>query len=164
MSIVSDSIGYPIIGLCGYARVGKTAIATAIGWHKVAFADALKADLAPLFPQGTPKEDIRDVLVAYGKAWRAIDPDHWVKRAFIPDRVPVVVDDVRYQNEVDFIHNRGGLCFRVKRNGCEPANDEEAYSLSVIDAAYGLPVIHNDGTVGDAAREVVEYLSLSATY
>ena len=77
-----------IIGFAGYARTGKDTACELLGGRRIAFADALKDDLADLVERRygldpttlTPeqKEIIRPLYVAHGMIGRAIDPTMWI--------------------------------------------------------------------------------------
>lgn len=148
-----------IVGLCGWARTGKDAIAAALGWPRAAFADALKADLAPLlkdFPNA-PKETIRPLFVEYGRTMRKLDPDYWLKRILIP-RPQAVITDVRYLNEARMILDLGGKVVRLYRPGVMPANEEEQDSLAKIDCALSLPSLMNNGTIEQAKEKLLQII------
>jgi len=134
----------PIVGLCGYARSGKDTLARALidkGWARAAFADELKRDVERIV--GKPasmwtdaeKELWRPVLVAYGAARRKQSASYWIDmlsisiRAHIAPGVPVVVTDVRYPNEAEWIEEHGGCVVYVSRANIGAANDEEGWSI-----------------------------------
>jgi hypothetical protein len=137
--------GRPIVGLCGYARSGKDTLAKALtsrGWERVAFADALKADLEKAL--GKPfagmtageKEHWRPLMVEYGRARRAQHSQYWIIHAaahiaaHLAPAHPVVITDVRYRNEAEWIHEQGGLVVRLLRG--VPANEEEEDSIAAL--------------------------------
>lgn len=144
-----------IIGLCGYARAGKDTMAAAIverGWTRLAFADNLKDDLRTMLEDavrrgGAPVADIqrrvcqmlagpdkakaRPLMVAYGAFMRTFEPDYWIARLrrqidALPDDARVVITDVRYENEAEWVRSLGGVALWVERPGIGPANSEEA--------------------------------------
>src|ERR1700722_6841689 len=107
-----------VIGLCGRARVGKDTAAAHIeakyGWRRVGFADELKRIAAEYFGwRGSrhptdPKGG--SVLVGVGEMMRReVSEDFWINKAaeklFSHDRI--VVSDVRYPNEADWIRKHG---------------------------------------------------------
>jgi hypothetical protein len=162
-----------LIGLCGPAMCGKDSICRAIGWERMAFADELKSVCDEMllgiglniYACSRHKEIARPILVEVGRAARKVDPQHWIAsvsyrtRRLIKDGFDVCFTDVRYANEVAFIHEQGGTVFRVHRPGYGPANTEEAESLAEISRLYPkLPEIHNDGTIEAAAQQVRKYL------
>ena len=144
-----------IIGLCGYARAGKDSMAAAIverGWTRLAFADNLKNDLRTMLEDavrrgsapvadasrrvcqmlaGPDKAKARPLMVAYGAFMRAYQPDYWIARLWhqidaLPDDARVVITDVRYENEADWVRSLGGRTIWLWRDGVGPANGEEA--------------------------------------
>ena len=160
-----------IIGLIGYAASGKDTLAKGLlahGWCRVAFADQLKADVHALGDRigvdlaSLPKDTIRPLYVAFGEAVRAAKPRHWIMRAM--DRIEqamragcsVVVTDVRYPNEADYIHSRGGKLVRVVRDGVGPANLTEEASIMVILGCYPEVVeLDNSGSIAAGQRELI---------
>lgn len=117
---------------------------------RFAFADELKRDLVQLSMNmfcktvdqldNKQKEIFRPILIAYGCAWREIDPLHWVK---IVDRlidikffnhptgtnfVPIIVD-CRFVNEIEYFKNKyPGEVFvleLIRENGPEPTEEEK---------------------------------------
>jgi hypothetical protein len=151
-----------VVGFWGAARAGKDTASDGLGWPSVAFADELKADIEPIarrlgLDPGNPahKEIFRPIMVAYGAAARAVDPDYWIKRLVIPSVVAsLAVRDVRYLNEVKWVQGKGGLVVFINRPGYDCANEEEARSFREINAALErgeirpIPYVLNDGTVG----------------
>jgi hypothetical protein len=159
-----------LIGLCGYARTGKDAAAEALvtnGWSRVAFADALKDEVIRTFGI-TPaaleanKADWRPMLVEWGRARRRQDPDYWITRVMAPvsDRLGtgVVISDVRYWNEAKYVIDHGGVIVRMHRPGFEAVNEEELYTISLIDGArraLGLRDLVNDSSVETLHRNIL---------
>lgn len=162
-----------LIGLCGYARTGKdTAAANMPGWHRFAFADALKSDLAPLLADvgcdladAEHKTTARPLLVAWGATARAFRPAYWVERLFraidFSKRERVIITDVRYPNEVAEILRRGGVVVRIVRPGIGPANDEEARSIAQIERDFCLPMVKNDWSPSDLGAAVLRVVGVS---
>lgn len=156
-----------LIGLCGYARVGKDSIAALMpGWIRRAFATQLKLDVDVLTrPLGLDvlhndehKIMARELLVAHGRLARAVDPNYWIDRISIPGAGDCVITDVRYANEVEFILGRGGQVVRVCRDGYEAANEEERLSMVRIWYDWpSLPLVSNiEGNVQAAADAVLK--------
>ena len=125
-----------LIALCGFKRSGKDTIARVLvedcGYTRVAFADAIRAELAAEGVTQPPDdekevpgpdgESYRDKLIARGEVRRAVDPDHWVKAlAPVLDTLPldadVVISDCRRQNEMEWVRRRGGLLVWISREG-----------------------------------------------
>jgi hypothetical protein len=123
-----------IIGFSGWRGNGKTTAAVYLarkyGFHTVSFASSLK-EMARLFFPFDPSDwsernkekaykdydwSPRDFAVALGEFARFHDPDYWVKKANIEDQVgDISIDDVRFQNEVDYIKSLGGKTVRIER-------------------------------------------------
>lgn len=128
-----------IIGLSGPAGAGKTYAAHILrnvlnekasgGFFKVdSFAAPLKAfvlDLAgekfplnkdaayPLFPG----MNYREVLQRIGtEVMRdSLDKDIWIRSLDVRnENQNVIIDDVRFENEVDWIHSKGGIVLRIE--------------------------------------------------
>lgn len=147
-----------IIGLAGYARVGKNTLASMIvnepdaGMKMLqsAFADKLKDEVGDMLaavkvPRSVlvnDKENFRDLMVFWGKTRRRQNPDYWVK-AVIKQYHQIkkdmngkdflfIITDVRYLNEVEAILKEGGKVYVVQRELTGPANEEEARSVKEI--------------------------------
>lgn len=157
-----------IVGLCGYAQVGKDTIGAALeNYKRLAFADALKHEVLKMLLLGLgikadlwgkDKEEWRDMLVFWGAKRRAQAPDYWIKQLILRNSRTLkgdrcVITDVRYANEVLWIQKHKGLVIRLERPGFGPTNDEERRSFKEIDC-LGLPTVHNDGTPEQAAAAV----------
>jgi hypothetical protein len=132
-----------LIGLHAPKRSGKDTAAHALwlaGYRKVAFADAVRAEVFGRWPQAksikdedkeTPQEclhgrSLRDLLIHVGMKRRESDPDYWVKIAVqriqtLRDQgYRVVVTDVRMHNEANAVLSLGGVIWRIRRPGIEP--------------------------------------------
>lgn len=113
------------VAMLGRAYVGKTEVANALVKAGVcdlraSFAGELKADLAAL---GCNKGDpgFREVAIAYGTDHkRAISQDYWLERLRVKlhdDLDGIVVDDVRFANEVAFLRDRDFLIVKLVARG-----------------------------------------------
>lgn len=156
-------LGAQVIGIAGPAGVGKdTAADYLVGqlpqYRKVAFADPLKEmlrtglslDAAQLY--GNDKETIdhryecspRHIMQTLGTEWgrQLIHPDIWVRA--LAARIGaerVVISDVRFQNEADFVRERGILIHLTGRGGIGQCHQSELG----LDAMPGDITIANDG-------------------
>jgi len=134
-----------ILGLTGYKQSGKTTLAgvavSDFGFQRIGFADELKEMVEKMWPAftfahiyGDRKEE---VLEEYGKSarevlqhvgtdlFRTYDPDVWVRcmrrriNAYLMrmgnSYRPMVVDDVRFDNEAALIRELGGQVWEVVR-------------------------------------------------
>lgn len=140
-----------VVGLGSAKQVGKDTLCAHLRsldrrFHRFAFADRLREDLADLIrhrfgwdPNALTveqKEITRPLLIAYGMAWRRIDPLHWVKvvieqidtlSSIHPDLIPVVTD-VRFVNEATYLRRHYGEAFKLvqlNRVDAPPPTDEE---------------------------------------
>jgi len=138
-----------IIGISGFAQAGKDSIGQRLteqhGFQRFAFADKVK-EMALRLNAYAPRTDgislrgvtrlggwegaknypyIRQLLIDIGEGAReVIGPDVWldaVVRA-IPPHTPVVVTDVRFRNEYDWITDHGEM-WRVHRPGYGPVSE-----------------------------------------
>lgn len=144
-----------IIGIAGCAGVGKDTVGKSIitysaailnkGYCRVAFADKVKEELEDFVVSnfgfscvnGTreQKEIIRGLIVGYAESKRNQNPDYWIYQAkqkisnCLDNDIGVIVTDVRYKNEVEYIQKAGGQVIFLKRKGIEPPNEAERNSL-----------------------------------
>jgi len=183
---MSDNRRPRLIGCAGFSRVGKDEACRLLGGHRLAFADALKADLAPVIRDRygfdptalTPeqKETLRPLFVAHGAAARAVDPDIWIRP--VEERIrgfydmaaagqwapPLVcVTDVRYLNEVNAVLKLGGMVVHITRPGYGPANGEEERSFDLIrlrwargDFGLAMRPVDNSGDLVEFAQKLKE--------
>ena len=168
---------FKAIGLCGNARVGKdtffdksrhTFEYNGLITRRFAFADALKNECDELLCAHTrisaftsneeDKSVIRPLLVAWGtNIRRKLDEDCWIKK-IEPEvkhcinetryKVIPVITDVRYPNEVDWIHSLGGVVIHISRDGFPPANKEEEENEPILmeksDSLITMPTLENE--------------------
>lgn len=154
-----------IIGLCGYARVGKDSagqtITEAFDYRRVACADPLK-DLAyasnELVRVAVDAYDwegakdkvagVRPALVSLGSAGRMVfaeGEDFWIRQALAgAGEDNVVVTDVRFPNEARVIreHDPDALIIRINRPGFGASSD---FEKPVDEVPYTF-AIYNNGT------------------
>jgi len=150
-----------IVGLCGHSKAGKNALAERMEeYEQAAFADALKVEVTKMLRGlgieadlwGADKEEWRDLLVFWGRKRREQDRDYWIKQLYlriapVADK-RIVITDVRYANEVAWVHKQGGWVMGLDRPGFGPANGEEEYSIKSIRILHPeVPWLKNDGTL-----------------
>jgi hypothetical protein len=120
-----------IVGMVGKAQSGKDTFAGVLvregGFIKVALADELKRDVAnfvglPLDQVEARKDHFRATLQEYGSRMRRErGADFWVGRATpaveraLASGKSVVVTDVRYENEAEWVRRLGGVFVRRVR-------------------------------------------------
>jgi hypothetical protein len=170
-----------IIGLTGLAGSGKDTVAKILvrehNFAGVAFADPIRAMLgALLFRVGadgswmtdrelkerpTPVVGVsyRELAQTLGTEWgRAINPDFWVNIA--GDRIErligagcsIVISDVRFPNEVEWIRARGGEVWHIAREQVDPVR-EHVSEEHIAELPCDL-VIDNSGTLEELAAHV----------
>lgn len=164
-----------IIGIAGLAGAGKDTAAEALlrhcGYTRMALADPIKIIAATYFGVDVhaPKTpEVRGLYQRLGtEVGRAYDPDCWVK--FLEHRIGllppslrgVVIPDVRFRNEAEWVLRKKGLMIYIEdRGGLEGLAGEHASEIG-IRAYNGLPMqfIHNDRTIEDLHVAVLELWS-----
>lgn len=151
---------YPLIGLLGAKQSGKSTAAKHIvdhhGFTRIRFADPLKEILrvlgcTPAQIDGDEKEiplerlcgkSPRNVMDLMGTECgrRMIGEELWVNivdgrlRELLP-RGPVVIDDVRFENEAALVRRLGGALWTIRRPSVEPVDLNAAYVTERLWAA-----------------------------
>ena len=169
-----------IVGLAGKMGAGKDFVADVLvkeyGFHRVAFADQIKAVLEEIDPlveghdvpltyltewyggwdEVKKYQGVRTLLQRTGVAMRRLDPDVWVKAAFehVDPLDRVVVTDVRFENEVRIIQGLRGTVYRVTGRGGSTTSTGSHVSETALDNLK-LPEIDNSGTI-DNIRQWAE--------
>ena len=98
----------------------------------------------------------RKLLQLWGTEYRRRqDPDYWVKRleAKLHGLERVVIDDVRFPNEVEMIQRLGGKVIRIDRPG--PAESTHASEIELDSFDGWDDVIVNDGTLRELEERVM---------
>lgn len=177
---------YPVIGLTGAAGSGKDSVAEIIceqyRFIRLGFADSIY-EMASIIAR-TPvhvlqkregKEVIlerlgvssRRLLQTLGTEWGRIliNENLWVNHLddelkSIESRLGLnglVISDVRFQNEVDFVHNMGGEVWRVGRPNnpyvIGSQHESEKFEFEVDD------VVVNSGTLHDLRAAVMSTMN-----
>jgi len=141
-----------VIGLTGLARCGKDTFCNyfrsyikekeGIDSVRLAFADELKRDVDAFlleklnisaFTENTSeKEIIRPFLTTWGtEIMRKKDDLIWVKKLekkMIQNKknnIVSIITDIRFPNEINYIHKTGGKIIHLSMDGNKPANDYE---------------------------------------
>jgi len=131
------------------------------GVEEVRLSDVLGPELDWEVAKELP--EVRRILQALGVAVRNhVGEDVWVRAAMAKaDAVPgpVVITDVRFPNEADFIRHSGGQLVRITRHGLEAA--DEHISETALDGRAADFLVTNNGTVGalHSKADVVARLS-----
>ncbi len=163
----------PFIGLIGKAGCGKDTVAnylqTNYGITRVAFADELKRkamdDFGLTYEQvhGEEKEKLipkymksaRQILQIMGTEWyRTIYQNYWVdalynvlKSSAVRTRKGLVISDVRFPNEVDFVKGQTGIIIRIIRPDQSYIKTSNHISEVAVDDIKADFVLMNDGTL-----------------
>jgi len=153
----------PLLGLTGFAKAGKDTFADALvqdGWTRVAFADPLKAIAKDIGWNGEKDDYGRVLLQNLGVAVRDhLRPEAWVtsgEDAIEAANGPVVVTDVRFLNEIEMVHRRGGKIIRIDRPGVQAANahvSEHEWQKVPPDAIF-----NNDGTLDEIPEKALKFI------
>ncbi|MFE4718242.1 hypothetical protein ACFRLW_17740 [Streptomyces sp. NPDC056728] len=99
-----------------------------------------------LFPE------VRRFLQYYGQTIREIDPEFWMRAAWVDaGRAhhaghPVVFTDVRYTNEAEMLRRNGFDIVRITRPGLTPG--DHVSEREMLDYPVDLEIV-NDGTLAD---------------
>lgn len=174
-----------IIGLCGYYGSGKDEAAKALiaqGWHRIAFADPVRAMALVIDPLVDSYEDdalgldtrlsrvvadrgwleakkipeVRRLLQRIGtEAVRdVIGQDTWVQIAerSMPADKNIVFTDSRFANEIAMIRAHGGIVIRIDRPGNQPKQSHVSETYPFTPDC----TIINDGTIEELHQEIVQ--------
>ena len=145
-----------LIGIAGFARTGKDSLASMMAnlleeqSHKcntASFAYHIKKDvdlflksrlnISAFTEDPKEKEIIRPMLVCWGTEIirNKIDSKYWIRKMHSTcvintlQGAKTIIPDVRFQNEVEWIHSLGGTTIYIEREGTNPINqDEEKYT------------------------------------
>lgn len=170
-----------IIGIHGYAGVGKDEVGSLIAKHTKTFkvkkfagklkqiATILTGIPTPLFESPQIKESnlpgwdmtIRELLQRLGtEAVRdGLHPNAWVM-ALMSDYMQGdewVITDMRFKNEYDTIKTYGGYTIKVTRPGVNPVNSHSSED-DLADVKFDYEIC-NDGTLDDLENKVRDVLS-----
>ena len=179
-----------VVGISGVATVGKDTFFRAMlkenpntKMARVAFADELKAECNEFLTKNVgisaftqdPNEKalIRPFLVTYGSQLRRKkDPSCWIKRAAESiKRIPfnpkynqsgttVVITDVRYPNELEWIHDEmKGTSIHLSREGVLPINEEEAENDPILKSMCHLKLTLPNFSEESCELDYTEYVS-----
>ena len=166
-----------IIGLTGYAQSGKDTVAKILvdnyGYTRVAFADKIREFLYETAPdyikllvddvgweKAKKNQVVRELLQTTGVGARNVfGEDFWISQAFSGRRNldNVVVTDVRFTNEADYIKwYPGSQLWRIKRLGVEAVNSHA--SETQLDGYPVDQIFVNNGTIADLEALVLRRL------
>jgi len=103
---------------------------------------------------------VRRILQWWGTEYRrAQDPDYWTKawgrkvEQFDLANIHVLVDDVRFMNELNVIREHGGLIVKIERPGFDGANNHASETSLDEYQAWDRGIV-NDGTLAEFKAEI----------
>jgi hypothetical protein len=162
-----------IVGLVGRSRVGKDTVAAALVAHGYTIrrlAQPIKDACAALY-EWTPETMETDLKECMDKRWgvsprRAMvhlthtmrmhmGPDFFTRRLFdaIRDGENIVIPDVRYEQDIQEIHRRGGITIRITRD-YGPDHEFEQH----IDTLETTCTVKNNGTTQELIDKALSVL------
>jgi hypothetical protein len=166
-----------IIGLTGYAQSGKDTVAKILvdnyGYTRIAFADKIREFLYETAPdyikllvdevgweKAKKNQVVRELLQTTGVGARNVfGEEFWISQAFSGRRDVdnVVVTDVRFTNEADYIKwYPGSQLWRIKRSGVGAVNSHA--SETQLDGYPVDQIFVNNGTIADLEALVLRRL------
>ena len=173
-----------IIGVAGKKRSGKDTLFEVLHSfdkhvYRRAFADALKEEVASILGVSVAfmeehKDQFRLGLQWYGTDFRRKMPvigyddywlramDKWIHRferqlCQTKDSAVLVIPDVRFPNEVDYIHAKGGLVVKIERPSLV-STDSHLSENALNDYDFD-HTIRNDGDLADYRHRILGWFS-----
>lgn len=175
-----------VVGLLGYGLVGKDTAAHQLRslfpsgiWERVAFADPIKADLAPVlkrysdyvpgFDANAPatKKLLRDLYEGHGtRVGRQLNNLIWIQAAdkervvdLLGRGINVIITDVRNYNEYEYVASKGGKTYCITRPDVGPATPLEGATISETIRRYPeTAFIDNCGTAEELGVKLREQI------
>jgi len=165
-----------VIGLVGYPRTGKDAIAEKLvedhGFVRLAFGDSVKRLLLAIDPsynnnlavlekrKASGIYETREKIQNLGQVLRNFREDFWVdtlREEFmeLPEDASVIITDIRYQNEFHFVKDVGGEVVGVERPGYGPVNGHESEVNTGVLLEHAGRKILNSTTIQDAVSALL---------
>ncbi len=98
----------------------------------------------------------RQLWIEVGNKMREIDENVWLKNALnCPKCDLILISDLRFTNEADYIRANNGLVVKINRPGVAVGTDQAEVDL--LDYDNWDAVIDNDGTLDDLNTAVTKY-------
>lgn len=187
--LINYPCSLPLIGIAGPAGSGKNTVADIIADQhdcvQYSFAAPLKQmlqlglGLTRHDTDGYRKEQVhpvygkstRQMMQTLGTEWgrNMVHPDIWVMATADyctalhkeNQRLAIVLTDVRFNNEADWVRNQGGIIIHLSRPSAAPvaehASEKPVNYIEDVDF-----IIHNDGDLDDlevSTLEIVDYIA-----
>lgn len=165
-----------IIGLTGAAGSGKDTVASMlpISFYRYAFAKPLKEALKVLgIPEPKTRAEKEGLLpgrtYSYRKAAQTLGTE-WARnlsKTFWSDLAKdaiqgfdkVVLTDVRFENEADWVRNQGGVIWHIKGRMTELLGDTANHPSEIpVEFKLGDVLIQNDGTLDELRYLVLSHI------
>lgn len=109
---------------------------------------------------GSTAVSVRRILQWWGTEYRrAQDHDYWIKawekklQAYDLGSTHVLVDDVRFVNELDVIRKHGGVFVRIERPGFDGANNHSSENSLDYFGEWNI-VVQNDSSLEHFKRQI----------
>jgi len=126
-----------------------------------------KEKLDERYPKGDTFWTAREIMQDFGAFYRTIDNEFWIKNLFkvieSKEYTNVVITDVRYINEADYIINNGGYVIRINREDKGDIHNEQHPSEIELDnyKRFDFTVVNNQGLeeLKVTASEVAKFLN-----
>jgi hypothetical protein len=184
-----------IIGLCGEQGSGKSTVGTILvdkyGFHKIAFADALKDVVSIMFEW---RRDLLEGDTPEGREWRETSDEWWscrlgmeltprkalqmigtnaMRDGFHTDiwlsiverqlsvHKNVVITDVRFSNEMKMIRNNGGHIVRIEREHSTISEHKSEFEWRQMGVTYTMT---NNRAIENLYEEVGHLLFRIVSY
>jgi hypothetical protein len=187
--MIPNNMPFPVVGIAGGLNTGKGTVAAVFkhnGYMERNFADPLKRIVRDLFNVPTrvlwgPSENrtplVRAMLQELGTDYaRKYRPNIWIDKmeeslaAFAESGLRgyrgIVISDVRFKNEVDFIHEIGGTTILLTRPGNAThlpevlATHSSETELACLPESYFKHILRNTGTREDLERSAGRIVKL----
>lgn len=174
----------PVIGLHGRARAGKDTVANFILAHRggyiYSFADPIRRMLVPLgIDMNDPywqerKEEVipaigvspRRMMQTLGTEWgrELINPELWLilaKQLLLNCGPGMVIADVRFENEAEWVRSQGGRVIHIERPGNVAVEAHASEAGIEFKGEEGDFKIINGGSLGDLQQTIREVFDVN---
>ena len=162
-----------MIGLVGRAQTGKDTAAFLFSntHHPCKLSKPVKDDLKLLYGWDDyvieERKDIvdpkygftpRDAMIRHTQMLQRFFGNYFfIDKLLSTNKGPIIITDVRYQHDIDEIHNRNGVTIKLVREGALVKHEHEDY----IDDLVTTFEVRNDGTVLELFNQLAK-LKLAA--